>query len=71
MKERCFIESRSKIQSDQGRRGRNERGEIGEGECECEVLFFVLSLPNIKGTQAWEIFGLQFWTLYFFIVSYA
>jgi hypothetical protein len=25
----------------------------------------------IKGTQAWEFLGLRFWTLYFFIVSYA
>ncbi len=26
---------------------------------------------SIKGTQAWEIFGLWFWNLYFFEVSYA
>ncbi len=24
-----------------------------------------------KGTQAWEFFGLWFWNLYFFVVSYA
>ncbi len=26
---------------------------------------------NLKGTQAWEFFGLWFWNLYFFVVSYA
>ncbi len=25
----------------------------------------------VKGTQAWEFFGLWFWNLYFFVVSYA
>ncbi len=25
----------------------------------------------LKGTQAWEFFGLWFWNLYFFVVSYA
>ncbi len=25
----------------------------------------------LKGSEAWEFFGLQFWILYFFIVSYA
>ncbi len=25
----------------------------------------------LKGTQAWEFFGLQYWNLYFFVVSYA
>ncbi len=25
---------------------------------------------NFKGTQAWEFFGLQYWNLYFFVVSY-
>ncbi len=24
-----------------------------------------------KGTQAWEFFGLRYWNLYFFVVSYA
>jgi hypothetical protein len=26
---------------------------------------------NIKGTQAWEFFGLRYWILYFFVDSYA
>ncbi len=26
---------------------------------------------EIKGTQAWEFFGLRYWNLYFFVVSYA
>ncbi len=25
----------------------------------------------LKGTQAWEFFGLRYWNLYFFVVSYA
>jgi hypothetical protein len=29
------------------------------------------SFQNLKGTQAWEIFGLQFWVIDYFIVSYA
>ncbi len=30
-----------------------------------------LPLQPLKGTQAWEFFGLWFWNLYFFVVSYA
>jgi hypothetical protein len=25
---------------------------------------------EIKGTQAWDILGLRFWILYFFVVTY-
>ncbi len=38
------------------------------------VLIFMLlysTLERFKGTQAWEFFGLRFWNLYFFVVSYA
>ncbi len=34
-------------------------------------LFLWLCGHTVKGTQAWEIFCLWFWILYYFIVSYA
>ncbi len=45
----------------------------------CTVIRFVLicakfgicTVVVLKGTQAWEFFGLWFWNLYFFVVSYA
>jgi hypothetical protein len=36
-----------------------------------QVLFSHDSIKILKGTQAWEFFGLWFWNFYFFVVSYA
>jgi hypothetical protein len=37
------------------------------------ITFRSITKPTtlLKGTQAWEFFGLWFWNLYFFVVSYA
>ncbi len=35
------------------------------------TVFFSCVFIPVKGTQAWEFFGLWFWNLYFFVVSYA
>ncbi len=44
--------------------------------CERNFMSFIQmsrtkNFKYIKGTQAWEFFGLWFWNLYFFVVSYA
>jgi hypothetical protein len=64
---RNFLKSWIRIRS----RIRNKSFRIYNSACYCWQSPWQIWHSVLKGTQAWEFFGLWFWNLYFFVVSYA